>query len=553
MKTLLVSINSKFIHTNMAVRYLKANCDFDISIKEYTIKDEVSFILKDILAEKPKIIGFSCYIWNISLIKEIINKIKAKLPETIIIIGGPEVSYEYDDYLLEGFVDYVVINEGEITFNLLISSIIHNQKKFDIPNLAFLSNGKIFRTKIMPIKDLDNIKSPYYFLDDIPYIDKKVQYIELSRGCPYQCSYCLASLEKGLRFFDTDYVFSVIDYLVEKGAKTIKFLDRSFNANKKMALDFFKRLVEKDYKDVVFQFEINGDVLSEEIINFLVDNVKENYVRLELGIQSTNDKVNRAINRYQDTAKLIKNIRMLQKSNIILHLDLIAGLPYEDLSSFVSTFNEIFTLFADELQLGFLKMLKGTKMKDDAVIHDYFYHHEPPYEIISNKYISEYELNIIHRVETFLDIYWNKHFMKNTMINIFKNHNNPFYFFKELPDYYDISNLKYQNYQLYDLFINLESYLMSTNRYTSEVEDSLKMDYLSYNKIKPKIFWKNDFKKQEMIRDFHQNFPQYNLDELYKYALVTRYKEGFLIVLFLPDNKKILYWDKLKEELVECH
>ena len=551
MKNLLVSINSKFIHTNMAVRYLKANCDFDVSIKEYTIKDEVSFISKDILIEKPEIISFSCYIWNISLIKEIIKKIKAELPETIIIIGGPEVSYEYDDYLWEGFVDYVVINEGEITFNLLISSIIDNQEKFNIPNLAFLSNGKIFRTKIMSVKNLDDLRSPYYFSDDIPYIANKVQYIELSRGCPYQCSYCLASLEKGLRFFNTDYVFSVIDYLVEKGAKTIKFLDRSFNANNKIALEFFKRLVEKDYKNVVFQFEINGDVLGEEIINFLVDNVKENYVRLELGIQSTNDEVNRAINRYQDTAKLIKNIRMLQKSNVILHLDLIAGLPYEDLPSFVNTFNEIFALFANELQLGFLKLLKGTKMKDDAVLHGYVYHHEPPYEIISNKYISEYELNVIRRVETFLNIYWNKRFMKNTMINILKNHNDPFYFFKELADYFDLSNLKYQNYQLYDLFTNLESYLKATNRFTSEVEDSLKMDYLSYSKIKPKIYWTNNFKKQEMIRDFHKNFPQYNLDELYKYALLTRYKEGFLIVLFLPNNKKMLYWDNIKEELVE--
>jgi radical SAM superfamily enzyme YgiQ (UPF0313 family) len=275
-------------------------------------------------------------------------------------------------------------------------------------------------------------------------------------------------------------------------------------------------------------------------------------VRLELGIQSTNDEVNLAINRYQDTAKLIKNIKVLQKSNIILHLDLIAGLPFEDLPSFVNTFNEIFTLFADELQLGFLKMLKGTKMKDDAFIHGYVYHHEPPYEIIANKYISEDELNVIHRVETILDNYWNKHFMKNTMINIFKNHNNPFYFFKELADYYDISNLKYQNYQLYDLFTNLESYLKAKNRFTSEVEDSLKMDYLSYSKIKPKIYWENNFKKQELIRDFHKNFPKYNLDELYKYALVTRYKKGYLVVLFLPNNKKILYWDKIKEELVEC-
>ena len=549
MKTLLIGINSKFIHPNMAIRYLKANCDFPVAIKEYTIKDNKDEIINDILLESPEIIGFSCYIWNISYILEIVETLRKLKPECIVIFGGPEVSYEYNNYLINNIADYIIINEGEISFNLLIKSLSELRPLNDIPNLSYLKDGLIVRNKSSVIGDLNSLKSPYYFDFDERDISKKVQYVELSRGCPYQCSYCLASLERGLRFFNIENVFTIIDHLVQKGAKTIKFLDRSFNANKKLALNFFKTLIEKDYSNTVFQFEINGDVLDKKIVDYLVDNLKKDYVRFELGVQSTNDLVNLSINRFQNTNVLIDNIRNLQKSNVILHLDLIAGLPHEDLNSFKKTFNEIFILFAEELQLGFLKMLKGTKIRKEAKLHDYVFSQEPPYEISQNMYISTDELEIIHEVEVFLEIYWNKGFMQKTIKHIMVHQSNPFDFFLNLSLFYKENNLSHKKYQLYDLFINLRSYLEYINILDAETDDLLKLDYLLYNKIKPKVYWENEFKKQDIIREFQQINQEYNLDSLYKYSLVTKYKDGYLFVMYFPDKKEVIYWNVITKRI----
>ena len=268
MKILLVGINSKFIHPNLAIRYLKANCDYDVDIVEYTIKDNFDEIIKDMKIDQYDIIGFSCYIWNIELITDILNHIKSHFNNKTIILGGPEVSYDYDLYLLDNLAQFIITGEGELTFNSLVSAIDKKTDLSSVPNLAYIYKDEIIRTKIEQIKDLNALKSPYYYEIDYLDVHNKIQYVELSRGCPYKCSYCLASLEKGLRFFEIKNVFSIIDHLVDKGAKTIKFLDRSFNANKNIALDFFRILIERDYPNTVFQFEINGDVLDEEIIDY---------------------------------------------------------------------------------------------------------------------------------------------------------------------------------------------------------------------------------------------------------------------------------------------
>ena len=537
MKVVLVGINSKFIHPNMAIRYLKANCSFPVELKEFTIKDDIDFILEKIINSKADVIGFSCYIWNIKLIKKIIKEIKTLNKNIKIILGGPETSYEYDDYLLSGLADYIIINEGEITFNQLIKSIESKESFKDIKNLAYISDGKIIRNDLENILNLNDLTSPYYFKEDYPDIPKKVQYVELSRGCPYKCSYCLASLEKGLRYFDIDNTFKTIDHLVEKKAKTIKFLDRSFNANKKLALSFFKRLIEKDYPDIIFQFEINGDVLSSEIVDYLKDNLKENYIRFELGVQSTNDQVNLEINRHQNTLKLIENIKKLQTTNVILHLDLIAGLPYEDLASFKNTFNTIFSLFGQELQLGFLKMLNGTKIKRESKKHEYVYSEDPPYEVISNKYLSKKDNEVIHLTETFLEIYWNKGFMNETVKLIISKGYSPFDFFYDLGLYYKKMGLSYRNYQLYDIFTRLIDFLIDKNIWNQDTQDSLKLDYLKYHNIKPKIYWKNYPNKQDVIRSFFEINKEFKIDDLYKYSLVTEYNKGFLLVIYLPDKK----------------
>lgn len=544
MKTLLVGINSKYIHPNLAIRYLKANTSASVEIKEYTIKDQTAYIIEDILKYEPNVLGFSCYIWNIKIIKQIIKKLKSERPDMIIVLGGPETSYDYDDFLLDGLADYIIVNEGEIAFDKLLK---HLQKQYDIneiENLIYIDKGNIIRNTQKLISDLNLLKNPYRFKQDYDSIKNKVQYLELSRGCPYKCSYCLASLEKGLRFFDLNKTFENIDYLVKKGAKTIKFLDRSFNAHKKLALRFFEKLIEKNYQNTVFQFEINGDVLNDEIVDYLTENCKKNYIRFELGIQSTNKKVNEAIDRFQDTERLIIIISKLKSSNVILHLDLIAGLPYEDLESFRKTFNDIFALYPDELQLGFLKMLKGTKIRLEAEKYGYIYDVDPPYEIIKNDFLNEAEIKSIHLVEHFLDIYWNKNFMNESIIQISKKFNSYFDFFLELGNYYSQKNLSTKRYQLADLFTNLINFLETKNTLTDEIYSSLKLDYLLYHKIKPKSFWKKINNKNELIRMFYQNNPELNLDHLYKYSVIITYKEAYVLALYLPKQTKYFIFDE---------
>lgn len=542
MKIILIGINSKFIHPNLAIRYLKANSDCQTEIIEYTIKDSEDEIYNDIIQLDPDVIGFSCYIWNIKVIKHLAKKLKIYNKNYIILFGGPEVSFEYENYLENKIADYIIINEGEIAFNKFVKALKKEIPIETVDNLVYMKEEKIIRNRQNNIEDLNLLRSPYKFEEDYQDIKNKVQYVELSRGCPYKCSYCLASLEKGLRFFSLKETLERIDFLVSKGAKTIKFLDRSFNANKKVALQFFKELVNKDYPNTVFQFEINGDVLNLEIVDYLIKNLKKNYFRFELGIQSTNPDVNIAIDRIQDTERLVANIKEMQKSNLVLHLDLIAGLPYEDLNSFKKTFNEIFLLFPEELQLGFLKMLKGTKMRREADYYNYIYSEDPPYEIIENRFITRDELSIIHEVEKQLEIYWNKGFMKETIKIIINSYGDPFNFFLELSNYYNGNQLLTSKYQLYDIFTNLIGFLDKNGKINKEIIDQLKLDYLKHHKIKPKIFWSNNFNKNEIIRDFFKKNQDYPLDTLYKYSLICEYRLGYLITLYLPKKREFYYF-----------
>ena len=243
MRTLLISINAKYIHTNNAVRLLKANCSFDVDIFEYTIKDSITDIIKDIESYNPDVIGFSAYIWNITLITDIIDELS--LDGSKIVLGGPEVSYESMHFMQNHPIDYVVKGEGEIAFNMLLDTLKHNRDISVVPNLTYRIDGKLYSNPITEIIDLDKLILPYYFEEDVKHIPNKIAYIESSRGCPYKCSYCLSSLEKTVRFFDIQKVKDVILYLMTNKAKTIKFLDRTFNANKN-TLDLLQFIIENN-------------------------------------------------------------------------------------------------------------------------------------------------------------------------------------------------------------------------------------------------------------------------------------------------------------------
>ncbi len=532
MKILLVGINSKYIHTNLAIRYLKANCSFPVDLIEFTIKDSQEKILDQLYNEKPDILAFSVYIWNVEIIKKLLTSIKDSKYNPKIILGGPEVSYEFNYYLENGLADYIISNEGEIAFNSLVNALIYNKDIKDIPNVSYYRSNIITRNKLEEIADLNAIKNPYIYDNDD--VVNKIQYVELSRGCPFNCAYCLASLEKKVRFFNIERVKKDIITLYNKGAKTFKFLDRTFNLKPDLALDLFHFIIDNDFSKAVFQFEINGDILTDKVIDYLNENCPKNRIRFEIGIQSTNDKVNKAVDRIQNTDLLFKNIKKLKKGNVVMHLDLIAGLPYEDLASFKNTFDSAFKLYAKELQLGFLKILKGTKLYYQQCIYDYKFDKCAPYEFIKNKYLSFEDRKTIHLTEDALEIFWNKGFLNHTIQELTSKVDSPFDFFHDLGKYYLSKGYRFHRYQLADIFMVLESFIKD-----EESIASIRYDYLKHHRIKPKIYWENQIKKNDIIRRFHSENPSYNIDKLYKYSVVTKYNKDYLITIYYPNKREM--------------
>lgn len=524
---MLIAIDAKFIHTNNAIRLLKANTDYPVDLFEYTIKDSLQNIRKDIHAQKPDVLAFSCYIWNIEAIKELLETLKEEA--YTIVLGGPEVSYDSMHYIEHDLADFIVRNEGEIAFDLLLHAIDQKTPYASIPNLIYKDKDQIIQTKLEEIKDLSKLNPPYFFKEDLPYMKHKIAYIESSRGCPYKCSYCLSSLEKSVRFFRVEDVQKAILYLMDHGAKTVKFLDRTFNANKQTLaiLDF---IIQHHNNQTVFQFEITGDVLDPTIIDYLNKHAKNGMFRFEIGIQSTNEETNLLVDRFQNKEKLFSNIKRIQAKNIIdLHLDLIAGLPKEDLTSFKKTFDEVFLLGAKELQLGFLKFLKGTKIRKEAEKYKYRYEQKAPYQIIESDVLSKENLTLLSGVEHMLDLFHNKEYFGQHMHAYLLSLESPFDFFKEAYLTSKQRGLFQEGYQLEDV------YSFAFDRIKDpEILYRLKQDYLLRSKVKPKIFWDNTIEKESRkeLLETIANQTKHSLQDLYKHTIILRHSKQAFVVLY---------------------
>lgn len=439
MKVVLTAINAKYIHSNLAVYSLQkyAECYKDnLEIVEYTINNYVDEILMDLYKKKPDILAISCYIWNVAIVWEITREIKKVLPDVKIWLGGPEVSYQVEElFVSHPEIEGVMVGEGEETFLKLMTYYMEGKGDLEkIKGLACQTTEGIQINPPRPPMDLSDVPFPY---DDLDLFEHKIIYYETSRGCPFSCSYCLSSIEKGIRLRSLDLVRKELQIFLDHKVPQVKFIDRTFNCNHKHAMEIWKYIMEHDNGITNFHFEISADLLNEEELN-LLNQMRAGLVQLEIGVQSTNPQTIKAINRRMDLEKLAYAVKRIQEEkNIHQHLDLIAGLPFEDYASFRQSFNEVYAMAPNQLQLGFLKVLKGTPIYQQQKEHNIIYKGHAPYEVLATRWLPYDDVLKLKKVEDMVEIYYNSDQFAHSLQFLMHYYQTPFDFFKALGDYYE--------------------------------------------------------------------------------------------------------------------
>ncbi|HEX5565081.1 MAG TPA: B12-binding domain-containing radical SAM protein, partial [Sporosarcina sp.] len=530
MNIVLTTLNAKYIHTNLAIRYLKSYAmpEYEPILAEYTIKDPSLNIVSDIYQKKPNIVGFSLYIWNIEESIKVIRILKKTNPELVIVAGGPEVTYDFDKWLEEvPEIDFIVIGEGERTFKQLLDYHSGKIGLNEVQGVAYMEEGKLRSTAPGPKLDLRELPSPFRFPEDVPHLGNRVTYIETSRGCPFSCQFCLSSIEVGVRYFNRDSVKEDIRYLMKNGAKTIKFVDRTFNISRSYAMEMFQFLIDEHLPGTVFQFEITGDIMRPEVINFLNENAPAGLFRFEIGVQSTNDLTNELVKRRQNFEKLSRTVTMVKDGGkIAQHLDLIAGLPEEDYDSFRNTFNDVFAMRPEELQLGFLKLLRGTGLRIQAEQYGYTYIDEAPYEILSNNVLTFDDILRIKQTEDVLEKYWNDNRMPRTVEYLVSEvFETPFDFFQQFGTFWETKGWSRIGHQLQDLYTRLEEFLLEYGKADMKIVSSLmKIDYLAHHTFQPRHIWWTDDMEPEALAAIERSVLE-DKELLEKMATPTRLTE----------------------------
>lgn len=412
MKVLLTTLNSKYVHANLALKYLyaagKPVCP-GLELREFTINNSMDYVFGELVMGSYDAVCFSCYIWNIQKTLDLAQDLKKADPRLMILFGGPEVSYDWDAFMTQNrFVDFLIIGEGEEAFSQWCCQLEGEKRWEQVTGLVFHRNDGIFDNLAGANPAcLDFAKIPFPY-GTFPCEKDKVIYYEASRGCPFNCSYCISSLDKTMRALPLERVKAELTHFLQEQVQQVKFLDRTFNWDRQRCLEIMKWLAEQDNGITNFHFEICGDLLNEEILA-LLGQARKGLFQFEIGIQSTNEKTLQAVNRTGDLEKSLSYVKKLTAlGNSHVHVDLIAGLPYEDYDSFAQSFNRVYELGADNLQLGFLKLLKGTEIRRKAGEFGYVYMEHAPYQVIGNDFLSPREVCRLKQIETVLDLYHNR-------------------------------------------------------------------------------------------------------------------------------------------------
>ena len=499
MKVLLLTFNCSYIHPNLALRwlYVANKHQDDVIIKEYTIKDDIERVAQDILEINPDVIGLSVYIWNAEITKDLIRHVQ-KLKHFRIIVGGPEVSFNAKEWINED-IEAVLRGEGEISF----WQAVRQEKEIEgIYTKDYISPCHYAK---VDVAYLESLESPYYLEMDDAMRKNRYMYFETSRGCPYSCTYCLSSVDNSLRNFSLEYCFKQLEKLKENPCKQVKFLDRTFNSHPKRALELAEFIDDLDVP-MSFEFEVALEFFTEDLLSFF-EKSKPGRFRFEVGVQTFNPDTLKAIKRVQNVEKLAANVKRFSKAGLILHTDLIAGLPLEDYDSFKNSYNKLFSLHCTEIQLGILKLLRGTKMMEE--VDNLVYNEIAPYEVISTKWVPKDKMDRIKQVAFMTDRVYNTGRLRATFDTLFDDGYDIFEYMADTKIGLD----KLAKIQVFDYFNELYKVIKDDVPYAKEL---LLNDYYRLFNEKPKALFErpnNEIRKALFDKLIKEGYDEHELNQ----------------------------------------
>lgn len=567
MKILLAAINAKYIHSNLAVYSLKAYAEqrltrqAEITLCEYTINQDREKVLADMYMQKPQLLALSCYIWNITYIKALIPQIKELLPDTDIWLGGPEVSYHAQNLFSELPISGIMLGEGEKIFTNLLSCYLNCKESGQDKSVLSeqLKNVKGiacpgFQTEPETILAMDELPFVYAGLPPKQF-ENRIVYYESSRGCPFRCAYCLSAIDKQVRFRSVSLVKRELKFFLDRQVLQVKFVDRTFNCNKEHAMEIWTYILEHDNGITNFHFEIAADIMTEEELD-LIRKMRPGLIQLEIGVQTTNADTIETINRQMDFSRVAAVVQKLQSGrNVHLHLDLIAGLPKEGYLSFQKSFNEVYALRPQQLQLGFLKVLKGTPIEAAVTEAELKYWSEPPYEVLSTKWLGFDKVLRLKEIEEMVEVYYNSGQFLHAMRFLEAYFAAPFALYEALAEYYRIkgySTLQPSRLRKYEILLEFAEQIEEIQNKTCA--EFLTLDLYLREKLKKRPGFSGEqesykekmrafYKREEKSRTYLKEYAGLDYRQLMKLTHMERFeaiqgKEQFL--LFDYRNKDAL-------------